>query len=115
MDAESIRDGAAGIGRSGIDLARRGYVLAKEKTMIYWALIPQKWQRGLIKFGLICGIVLFVWFGFAQHYKKVGAAGVLANSVEAGKEANATNENVRAAAAKPGAADRVRKKYCSDC
>jgi hypothetical protein len=80
-----------------------------------WALIPLKFQRWIIKGTVICAIVLIAWFGVAQHYKKEGAAGVLAQSKKEGIAANAKNAEIRAAAEQPGAAGRVRNKFCRDC
>jgi hypothetical protein len=50
-----------------------------------------------------------------NNQRSIGAKVVLKESKEEGAKANAKNENIRADAQRPGAADRVRKKYCGDC
>ena len=50
-----------------------------------------------------------------SHQRSIGAEKVLVASKENGAKANAKNEAVRARADTPGAAERVRKHFCSDC
>ena len=58
---------------------------------------------------------LSVFFGCARHYENKGEAKVLRASKEEGAKANATNEQIRSAAERDGAAERVRNKFCRDC
>ena len=49
-----------------------------------------------------------------SHQRSLGAEKVLVASKEQGGKANAKNEAVRAAAEGPGAAERVRARFCRD-
>ena len=50
-----------------------------------------------------------------SHQRNKGAESVIAAAKEQGAKANAKNEAVRADAERPGAADRVRERFCRDC
>jgi hypothetical protein len=49
------------------------------------------------------------------HLRQEGKQEIVQASKEAGAQANAANEKVRADAAKPGAAERLRREACRDC
>ena len=65
------------------------------------------------------GIAVLLTFGAwkANNYyqRSLGVKMAVEKSVKAGKVANAKNAKVRKKASKPGAADRLRRRYCRDC
>ena len=67
--------------------------------------------------GIVAGVVfaLVALIVNNSHQRSIGAEKVLVASKEQGAKANAKNEAVRAAAERPGAADRVRSRFCRDC
>ena len=88
-----------GLGNSAADHGRRGYywgreflfmVTAKGRAMIS-AFIPFL-ITPLGRWAAICGMIAVAWFGFASHYKKVGAERVTAQ-IEKKVEANAQKAN----------------------
>lgn len=69
----------------------------------------------LIAPALIVGGV-FIFLGiFAYDQRQRGAEKVFAQSKQEGKKINAKNSEVFSRAGKPGAADRVLKRFCRDC
>lgn len=50
-----------------------------------------------------------------SHQRDLGAKNVLVASKEQGAKANEKNDQVRRAAERPGAFERLRKSACSDC
>lgn len=65
------------------------------------------------------GIVISLlvgWYAWNNHkQRQIGEERVIARSVKFGNAANEKSENYRAAADKPGAAERLRKSVCRDC
>ena len=112
-----------GLGSSAADYGRRSYDWCRE----FLSLVPKatggKVMPILLGFFastvgrwlVIGGMVLSVFFGCARHYENKGEAKVLRASKEEGAKANATNEQIRSAAERDGAAERVRNKFCRDC
>jgi hypothetical protein len=75
------------------------------------AFIPDPIKRIIV--GCV-GVVVFLW-GHAAYYKSAGKAEVLADSKKAGIENAQKSETHHSDASRPGAAARVRQKYCRDC
>ena len=63
----------------------------------------------------ICGMVLIAWLGFARHYENKGASSVVSQIETKAKVLNEKADKAYDDASKPGAADRLRKRYCLDC
>jgi len=75
------------------------------------AFLATRLGRGLVVgFALVMALIVN-----NSHQRSIGASNVLVASKEQGAKANAKNETVRAAAERPGAADRVRSRFCRDC
>lgn len=60
MELQGLGAASADYGRRCRDFCARGYVLAKEKIAVIWALIPQTFQRWVIKGGIVSAILLAV-------------------------------------------------------
>lgn len=67
------------------------------------------------RWAAISGMVLVAWFGFARHYENRGASRVVSQIETKAKVLNEKASDAYDAARKPGAADRLRKRYCLDC
>ena len=66
--------------------------------------------------GLILAVALVAAFLVNNsHQRSIGAEKVLVASKENGAKANVKNEAVRARADTPGAAERVRDRFCREC
>lgn len=59
--------------------------------------------------------LIIAWFGFARHYENKGASRVVSQIETKAKVLNEKASQAYDAASKPGAADRLRKRYCLDC
>jgi hypothetical protein len=82
-------------------------------TIIQWLAVPAV-RYAVAVAGIVAIVVLWLW----RHDAKIEAraeAAVIERSVEAGKKANAKADNAHAAAARPGAAERLRRNACRDC
>lgn len=64
--------------------------------------------------GAVAGAIALI-FIFGQYKEGVGRRELIAESREAGKEANAKSQEHHNRAHRPGAADRLRKDSCRDC
>lgn len=110
----------SGLGNSAADYGRRCYywgreflslVTAKGRAMIS-AFIPFL-ITPLGRWAAICGMIAVAWFGFASHYKKVGAERVEAR-MEQKVQANAQKaEDVRNSVQSVPASS-LRDKYTRD-
>jgi hypothetical protein len=69
----------------------------------------------LVAPALIVGGVLIFLGIFAYDQRQRGAEKVFTQSKQEGKKINAKNAQVFDRADKPGAADRVLKRFCRDC
>lgn len=79
------------------------------KTISEWILKPLvRWIGGVL------GLLAIIW-GFGAYKEGVGRQELMQESKQQGAKANAKNQDVRAASERPGAADRVRDKFCRDC
>lgn len=67
------------------------------------------------RWAAICGMALIAWFGFARYYENKGASRVVSQIETKAKVLNEKASEAYDAANKPGAADRLRKRYCLDC
>ena len=66
--------------------------------------------------GLVIVVALFAWDRARIWSAETrGAEKVVAESRAKGEKINAKNDEVFERAGKPGAADRVRKRFCRDC
>ena len=85
----------SGLGNSAADYGQRGYDWGRE----FLSLVAQKGRAMIAAFipflitpigrwAAICGMIAVAWFGFASHYKKVGAERVTAQ-IEQKVQANA--------------------------
>lgn len=74
-------------------------------------LVPSWLTRALV--GGV-GVLAIVW-GFAEYNQTIGKKEILADSKKAGQENAKQSETHHVNASRPGAADRVRKKFCRDC
>lgn len=83
------------------------------KLLQLWikAFIPS-WLTRAVVGGV--GVVAIIW-GFAEYNQNVGKKEILADSKKAGQDNAKKSESHHANAARPGAADRVRQKFCRDC
>lgn len=65
---------------------------------------------------VLLAVALFTaWQVDRAIQRQRGAAAVVEQSIETGREINDQNQKVRSAARRPGAADRLLRKYCRDC
>lgn len=65
------------------------------------------------RWAVLCGMVLVAWFGFASHYKKVGAERVTAQ-IEKKVEANAQKADDVRQSVSTIPAERLRDKHTRD-
>lgn len=110
----------SGLGNSAADHGRRGYywgreflfmVTAKGRAMIS-AFIPFL-ITPLGRWAAICGMIAVAWFGFASHYKKVGAERVTAQ-IEKKVEQNAQKATEIRNSVQSTPSDRLRDKFTRD-
>lgn len=63
------------------------------------------------RWAVLCGMVLVAWFGFASHYKKVGAERVTAQIEEATNEAVSKAADAGAKSSSPNARGVLNPRY----
>lgn len=69
----------------------------------------------LVATGGLFAAVLAAWVGFAMHYENKGAAKEVAKIEKKAEVLNEKAGKAHVAAQRPGAADRLRQRYCTDC
>lgn len=82
-------------------------------NVLQWLAVPAV-RYAAAALGVVAIFSLWLW----RHDAKIEAraeAKVIERSVEAGKKANAEAGKAHDAAARPGAAERLRKSACRDC